>query len=110
MKNKPNPNTIFPIPHIKTLTYVKPTIKNPNIIVGDTKIYYEVYGKGEPLLVLHGGGVGCTYEMGRFIDELSKDYMVIAPSTHTFGRKPLGWARPISIRRSDYFLKFVIFR
>lgn len=35
MKNKPNPNTIFPIPHIKTLTYVKPTIKNKNIIVGD---------------------------------------------------------------------------
>lgn len=35
MKNKPNPNTIFPIPNIKTVTYVKPTIKNPNIIVGD---------------------------------------------------------------------------
>ncbi len=31
----PNPNTIFPIPNIKTLTYVKPTLKNPNIIVGD---------------------------------------------------------------------------
>jgi len=35
MKNKPNPDTIFPIQNIKTLTYVKPTIKNPNIIVGD---------------------------------------------------------------------------
>ena len=35
MKNKPKPDTIFPIQNIKTLTYVKPTIKNPNIIVGD---------------------------------------------------------------------------
>ncbi len=30
-----DPNTIFPIKGLETLTYVKPTIKNPNIIVGD---------------------------------------------------------------------------
>lgn len=35
MKNKPNPNIIFPIPNIKTLTYIRPTITNPNIIIGD---------------------------------------------------------------------------
>ena len=35
MKSKPNPNTIFPLPNINTLTFVKPTIKNPNIVVGD---------------------------------------------------------------------------
>ena len=35
MKNKQNPNTIFPLPNINTLTFVKPTIKNPNIVVGD---------------------------------------------------------------------------
>ncbi len=35
MKNKPNPNTIFPLPNIKALTFVKPTIKNPNVVVGD---------------------------------------------------------------------------
>lgn len=35
MKNKPNPNTIFPLPNINTLTFVKSTIKNPNIVVGD---------------------------------------------------------------------------
>ena len=25
---------------------------------GDAKIYYEVYGKGSPILILHGGGAG----------------------------------------------------
>lgn len=38
----------------------------------DAKIYYEVYGKGEPILILHGGGVGSPYEMGKIIDELKK--------------------------------------
>ncbi len=33
--NPPDPNIIFPINGIDTVTYVKPTIKNPNIIVGD---------------------------------------------------------------------------
>ena len=35
MKQKPNPFTLFPVPNCKTVTYVKPAVKNPNIIVGD---------------------------------------------------------------------------
>jgi virginiamycin A acetyltransferase len=31
----PNPNVIFPVPNIDTVTYIKPTITNKNIIVGD---------------------------------------------------------------------------
>ena len=58
--------------------------------VDDARIYYEVYGSGNPLLVLHGGGVGCTYEMGRFIDLLSEDYQVIAPSTRGHGKSEIG--------------------
>ena len=56
----------------------------------DAKIYYEVYGQGSPLVVLHGGGVGCTYEMCRFIDELSKNYLVIAPSQRGHGKSEIG--------------------
>ena len=33
--NSPNPDKVFPVHGIKTVTYVKPTVKNPNIIVGD---------------------------------------------------------------------------
>ena len=39
---KPNPNTIFPVPNIKTVTYIKPTLKNPNIIVGDFTYFADV--------------------------------------------------------------------
>ena len=42
MMKKANPNTIYPVPNIKTVTYIKPTIKNPNIIVGDFSYFADV--------------------------------------------------------------------
>lgn len=35
MKLRPNPQQVFPLSGIDTLTYVKPTLKNPNILVGE---------------------------------------------------------------------------
>lgn len=37
MKNEqvPDPGKVLPVPNVDTVTYVKPTIKNPNITVGD---------------------------------------------------------------------------
>lgn len=43
MKNKtPDPNIIFPIENVKMLTYIKPTIKNPNIQVGEFSYFGDV--------------------------------------------------------------------
>jgi virginiamycin A acetyltransferase len=44
MENKllPDPSVMFPVPNIKTVTYVKPTIKNKNIIVGDFTYFSDV--------------------------------------------------------------------
>jgi virginiamycin A acetyltransferase len=44
MENKEllNPNVMFPVPNIKTVTYVKPTIKNKNIIVGDFTYFSDI--------------------------------------------------------------------
>ena len=41
MNNKlPNPNEIFPLKSgLKSVTYIKPTIKNKNIIVGEFSYY-----------------------------------------------------------------------
>jgi predicted alpha/beta-fold hydrolase len=57
---------------------------------GDAKIYYEVYGKGQPIVVLHGGIFGSTYEMHQFIDSLTKNFQVIAVSTRGHGKSELG--------------------
>ncbi len=44
MKNKPNPNAIFPNPKIPSLCYIKNVVKNPRIIVGDFTYYDDVNG------------------------------------------------------------------
>jgi len=61
----------------------------------DAKIYYEVYGKGKPIVILHGGIFGSTYEMYQFIDSLTKRYQVIAVSTRGHGKSELG-SEPIT--------------
>lgn len=62
---------------------------------GDAKIYYEVYGKERPIVILHGRIFGSTYEMHQFIDSLSNKYQVIAVSTRGHGKSELG-AQPIT--------------
>jgi pimeloyl-ACP methyl ester carboxylesterase len=57
---------------------------------GDAKIYYEVYGKGKPLVMLHGGIAGSTYELADLINQFSKYYQVIAISTRGHGKSELG--------------------
>ncbi len=57
---------------------------------GDAKIYYEVYGKGQPMVILHGRIVGSIYEMHQFIDSFSKSYQVIAISTRGHGKSEIG--------------------
>lgn len=57
---------------------------------GDTKIYYEIYGKGKPLVMLHGGIAGSSYEMRELIDNFSKYYQVIAISTRGHGKSGVG--------------------
>ena len=39
---RPDPDRIFPIPRNDTVTYVKPTIRNPNVQVGDFTYFSDV--------------------------------------------------------------------
>ena len=64
MKNKPNPNTIFPLPNINTLTFVKPTIKNPNIVVGDFTYFADTYF--EKHVMHHYDFIGDKLIIGKF--------------------------------------------
>ncbi len=64
----------------------------------DAKIYYEVYGKGQPIVLLHGGLFGSTIEMADFIDRLQQDFQVIAVSTRGHGKSEMG-AEPLTLEQ-----------
>ncbi len=51
----------------------------------NTKIYYEVYGKGAPLLLLHGG-LGSIADFSLCIPELAKHFRVIVPDAPCLGK------------------------
>jgi len=56
----------------------------------DAKIYYEVYGEGQPLLLLHGGYYGYISEFEMYFPELIKNFKVIAVATRGHGRSEIG--------------------
>lgn len=53
--------------------------------INDAKIYYEIYGKGEPLVLLHGNG-GSISDFYKQIPFLAKQFQVIAIDTRGQGR------------------------
>lgn len=52
--------------------------------VNGIKLYYEIYGQGHPLLVLHGNG-GSIESASNFYPELMKTYKVIAVDSRAQG-------------------------
>lgn len=64
----------------------------------DAKIYYEVYGKGQPIVLLHGGLFGSTIEFSDFIDQLKQKYQVIAISTRGHGKSEIG-TEPLTLEQ-----------
>lgn len=64
--------------------------------VNGIKIYYEIYGEGDPLLLIHGGR-GSIENFELQIPELSKHFRIIAPDSRAHGRttdsdQPLSYA------------------
>lgn len=59
--------------------------KGAYIKVREADLYYETYGKGEPLLLLHGNSQS-IYAFKKQIIELSKHYKVIAVDTRGQGK------------------------
>jgi pimeloyl-ACP methyl ester carboxylesterase len=86
------PNVVYKTPYgnnPKAGRYVK---------AKDAKLYYEVYGKGQPIVLLHGGLFGATIEMTDFIEKLKKNYQVIAISTRGHGKSELG-TEPLTLEQ-----------
>lgn len=74
------------------------------IDVTEGKIYYETYGKGEPLVLLHGNA-GSIADFYQQIPQLSKYFQVIAIDTRAQGRSTDLSAKPFSYQQfaSDLF-------
>lgn len=64
--------------------------------VNGQKIYYEIYGDGKPLVLLHGSFMTIGMNWGQLILQLSKTYKVIALEMQGHGHTSLG-NRPLSL-------------
>lgn len=53
-----------------------------------TKVYYEVYGEGKPIILLHGAYYTIEMNWGQLIPELAKARKVIAIELQGHGRTP----------------------
>jgi pimeloyl-ACP methyl ester carboxylesterase len=49
------------------------------------RMYYEVYGQGRPLVLLHGGASTIQASFGRQLADFSRDHLVIAPEQRGHG-------------------------
>ncbi|MCK7555531.1 alpha/beta hydrolase [Chitinophaga sedimenti] len=53
--------------------------------VNGLKLYYETYGDGYPLVLVHGGGSTIGTSFGHIIPELARQYKVIALEMQAHG-------------------------
>lgn len=82
MKNgiTPDPKKIFPVPNCDTVTYVKPAIQNPNIIVGDFTYFSDV--DFESHVTHHYGFYGDKLIIGKFCQIASGVEFVMNGANH----------------------------
>ncbi|WP_246254493.1 alpha/beta fold hydrolase [Pedobacter foliorum] len=62
------------------------TSKNGHSEVNGIKMYYEIYGQGKPLVLIHGGGSTIQTTFGRVIPMLAKHRKIIAVELQAHGR------------------------
>lgn len=74
----------------QSVTYGNNPAAGKFIQLEDAKLYYEVYGSGEPLLLLHGDTFGYISEFEQYIPLLEKYYKVIVPALRGHGKSEIG--------------------
>lgn len=69
-----------------TITSESLAFKNGYSEVNGIKMYYEIYGQGKPLVLIHGGGSTIQTTFGRVIPLLSKYRQLICVELQAHGR------------------------
>jgi len=62
------------------------TFESGYIDLGGLNMYYEIYGQGKPLVLIHGGGSTIQTTFGNIIPLLSKSRQIIAMDLQAHGR------------------------
>lgn len=76
----PDPDEIFPIAHSKAVTYIRPTLKNPNIIVGDFSYFSDT--DFESHVLHHYDFNGDKLIIGKFCQIASGVYFIMNGANH----------------------------
>ena len=83
-----NPATAEKAQASKQEQQLTPTSKGYATAAEGLRVYYEIYGKGEPIVVL-AGGLGNTASMAQVIGPLSRERQVIGIDLEGHGRTAL---------------------
>lgn len=75
--------------------------------VGNCKLYYEEYGQGQPIVLLHGGVYGYIDEFEPFIEKFSQTYKVICIATRGHGKSEIGHVQFSYDQRADDAYKVI---
>jgi len=82
-------NSYLLIFFLLTITHLNMNAQqNPNghyAQVNGLNLYYEIHGKGMPLVLIHGGGSTIESNYGRILPELAKTHQVIAVELQSHG-------------------------
>jgi len=85
----------YNITSYKSIDYGNNTAASRKLKVKDAELYYEIYGQGDPLLLLHGNSQSISV-FEKQIKELSKGYKVIAVDTRGQGKSTDSSSDPLS--------------
>ncbi len=72
--------------HLTTAMTDSTNFKSGYLEVNGIKMYYEIYGQGKPLVLIHGGGSTIQTSFGRIIPQLAKHRQIIGVELQAHGR------------------------
>lgn len=81
---------VLPIQLLAQIPYGNNPEAGKYVQTEDAKIYYEIYGSGEPLLLIHGSLYGYINEFENIFSILTKNHKVIAVALRGHGKSEIG--------------------